>query len=131
MSDASVELCALTRAFGDNVAVDGLSLTVASGELFGIVGPDGAGKTTTLRMLAGVLRPSGGTAVVAGTDVDNDFTICDIGEACGGYPTRDDIQPVTIRKNKKKMDFLTGYAPNLEAGPASVSSSRATTFRRR
>jgi len=66
---ASVELRALTRSFGDNVAVDALSLSVAKGELFGIVGPDGAGKTTTLRMLAGVLRPTTGTAIVAGTDV--------------------------------------------------------------
>jgi ABC-2 type transport system ATP-binding protein len=51
------------------VAVDGLSLDVAAGELFGIVGPDGAGKTTTLRMLAGVLRPTSGSAVIGGIDV--------------------------------------------------------------
>ncbi|HSM59337.1 MAG TPA: ABC transporter ATP-binding protein [Longimicrobiales bacterium] len=59
----------LTRRFGDLTALDGLTLDVAPGELFGIVGPDGAGKTTTLRMLAGVLRPSAGSARVMGIDV--------------------------------------------------------------
>lgn len=64
-----VELDALTRRFGSLVAVDALSFAVRRGELFGIVGPDGAGKTTTLRMLAGVLRPSAGDARIAGTSV--------------------------------------------------------------
>ncbi|HSG47638.1 MAG TPA: ABC transporter ATP-binding protein [Longimicrobiales bacterium] len=68
----TVALQGLTRRFGDTVAVDRLSLEVAEGELFGLVGPDGAGKTTTLRMLAGVLRPSGGEAVVAGVAMSVD-----------------------------------------------------------
>jgi ABC-2 type transport system ATP-binding protein len=59
----------LTRTFADLVAVDRLSFTVARGELFGLVGPDGAGKTTTLRMLAGVLTPTAGEAVLNGTSV--------------------------------------------------------------
>jgi len=67
--EAAVSLRDLTRRFGDLTAVDGLTWDVASGELFGIVGPDGAGKTTTLRMLAGILRPSSGTAVLQGVDV--------------------------------------------------------------
>jgi ABC-2 type transport system ATP-binding protein len=62
----------LTRAFGDQVAVDALSFQVGQGELFGLVGPDGAGKTTSLRMLAGVLPPSTGTVVVSGVDVADD-----------------------------------------------------------
>ena len=64
-----VELEGLTRRFGTLVAVDALSLTVGRGELFGLVGPDGAGKTTTLRMLAGVLRPSAGDARLDGVSV--------------------------------------------------------------
>ena len=52
--------------------MDGLTLDIAPGELFGIVGPDGAGKTTTLRMLAGILRPSAGKASVHGVDVGED-----------------------------------------------------------
>ncbi|MFW6330665.1 MAG: ATP-binding cassette domain-containing protein, partial [Gemmatimonadota bacterium] len=59
----------LTRRFAELVAVDALSFEVAPGELFGLVGPDGAGKTTTLRMLAGILTPSDGDATVAGFSV--------------------------------------------------------------
>ncbi|HEX8723923.1 MAG TPA: ABC transporter ATP-binding protein [Gemmatimonadaceae bacterium] len=59
----------LRRAVGGGVAVDGLSFDVARGELFGLVGPDGAGKTTTLRMLAGVLPPTAGDAVIRGVSV--------------------------------------------------------------
>ncbi|HKJ93767.1 MAG TPA: ABC transporter ATP-binding protein [Longimicrobiales bacterium] len=70
MSAVSVQ--ALSRRFGDVVAVDGLRFDVSEGELFGIVGPDGAGKTTTLRMLAGVLRPTSGDAQVFGTSVATD-----------------------------------------------------------
>ena len=69
---ALVVLDGLTRRFGDLVAVDSLSLSVGRGELFGLVGPDGAGKTTTLRMLAGVMRPSGGDALLDGVSVARD-----------------------------------------------------------
>ncbi len=62
-------LTGLSRRFGEVVAVRDLSLEVRRGELFGIVGPDGAGKTTTLRMLAGVLPPSSGDATVCGVSV--------------------------------------------------------------
>ncbi len=62
----------LSRSFGDLIAVDRLSFDVHPGELFGLVGPDGAGKTTTLRMLAGVLRPTGGDATVAGKSIVSD-----------------------------------------------------------
>ncbi len=62
----------LVRSFPGVRAVDGLSFTVARGEIFGLVGPDGAGKTTTLRILAGVLAPEEGSAVVAGYDVARD-----------------------------------------------------------
>jgi len=59
----------LTRRFGGLTAVDHLDLTVNAGEIFGLVGPDGAGKTTTLRMLCGLVNPSEGSATVAGHDV--------------------------------------------------------------
>ena len=56
----------LTKVFGTTRAVDGLSLTIAEGEIFGIVGPDGAGKTTTLRLLASIMDPTGGEAFIHG-----------------------------------------------------------------
>ncbi len=59
----------LTRSFPRVRAVDALSFDVGAGEIFGLVGPDGAGKTTTLRMLAGILPPDSGTAIIAGVDV--------------------------------------------------------------
>ena len=59
----------LIKSFPGVRAVDGLSLYVRAGEIFGLVGPDGAGKTTTLRMLAGILPPDAGQASVAGCDV--------------------------------------------------------------
>ena len=59
----------LTRRFGPLTAVDNLNLEVARGEIFGLVGPDGAGKTTTLRLLCGLMEPSAGQAWVAGHDV--------------------------------------------------------------
>jgi ABC-2 type transport system ATP-binding protein len=68
-SEPAIVVERLTRRFGDLTAVDAISFTVGQGELFGIVGPDGAGKTTTLRMLAGVLRPSAGDAKIFGTSV--------------------------------------------------------------
>src|SRR5687767_10840447 len=72
VSAHALVLRGLTRSIGDVHAVRGLDLTVERGELFGIVGPDGAGKTTTLRMLAGVLPPSRGDADVLGVSVARD-----------------------------------------------------------
>ncbi len=60
---------ALTKRFAESVAVDGLTFSVDRGEIFGLVGPDGAGKTTTMRMLAGVLPPDAGSIVVDSVDV--------------------------------------------------------------
>ena len=65
----------LSRSFGDLKAVDHLSLEIQKGEIFGLVGPDGAGKTTTLRLLCGLLDPSEGQALVAGHDVARNVDI--------------------------------------------------------
>lgn len=59
----------LTKRFGSFVAVNGISFAVREGEIFGFLGPNGSGKTTTIRMLLGLLRPSSGRALVLGYDV--------------------------------------------------------------
>lgn len=64
-----VELAGLTVTFGSFVALDNVSLSVRRGEVFGFLGPNGAGKTTLIRVLCGMLRPTAGTATVAGIDV--------------------------------------------------------------
>jgi ABC-2 type transport system ATP-binding protein len=68
----AIEVQRLTRRFGDFVAVNDVSFDVAAGEIFGFLGSNGAGKSTTIRMLCGLLRPSSGTARVGGIDVTAD-----------------------------------------------------------
>lgn len=73
MSDTSaIVVRHLTRRFGAFTAVDDISFDVRRGEIFGFLGSNGAGKSTTIRMLCGLLRPSSGTAVVDGVDVNAD-----------------------------------------------------------
>ena len=62
----------LTKRFGDFVAVDRLTFDVRQGEVFGFLGSNGAGKSTTIRMLCGLLKPTSGTAIVGGIDVGRD-----------------------------------------------------------
>src|SRR5437868_11818777 len=64
-----IELIHIVKKFGDLVAVNDLSLTVNRGEFFAVLGPNAAGKTTTIRILAGLIKPTSGTARVAGYDV--------------------------------------------------------------
>jgi ABC-2 type transport system ATP-binding protein len=67
-NDIAIETHDLTRAFKKVVAVDSLNLAIQRGEIFGLVGPDGAGKTTTIRLLCAIMNPTSGSAKVAGFD---------------------------------------------------------------
>ena len=68
----AITVADLTKRFGDFVAVDRLTFDVAQGEVFGFLGSNGAGKSTTIRMLCGLLKPTSGTATVGGVDVSRD-----------------------------------------------------------
>jgi ABC-2 type transport system ATP-binding protein len=68
LAPPAVSMRALTKLYGDRVAVDSMTLDVNPGELFGFLGPNGAGKTTTIKLLTGLLRPSYGTAAICGHD---------------------------------------------------------------
>ncbi|MBI4331538.1 MAG: ABC transporter ATP-binding protein [Chloroflexi bacterium] len=69
MTDIVIQASSLTRTFGRTVAVQGIELSVNRGEIFGLLGPDGAGKSTTLRLLSGLLTPDAGSVRVLGSDV--------------------------------------------------------------
>ena len=72
MADSAILVSDLTRKFGAFTAVDGISFAVERGEIFGFLGANGAGKSTTIRMMCGLLKPTSGTAVIDGVDVSRD-----------------------------------------------------------
>src|SRR5690349_9330860 len=71
--EAIIQTRDLTRRFGELTAVDHLTLEISRGEIFGLVGPDGAGKTTTLRMLCGLLDPDEGEIRIGGQSVQSNL----------------------------------------------------------
>ena len=73
--DPVIETSGLTKQFGPIRAVDGLDLDVGAGEMFALVGPDGAGKTTVIRMLCGILAPTSGSARILGRDLVNEAAL--------------------------------------------------------
>jgi ABC-2 type transport system ATP-binding protein len=103
-SAVTVEMRHLTRRFGSIVAVRDLNLTIAKGEVFGLLGPNGSGKTTTIRMLCGLIAPSEGTAIVAGIDVVQSPDL--IKEKIGYMSQRFGLyEDLTVAEN---MDFYGG-----------------------
>lgn len=72
MSDFAIKTTSLNKTFGDIIAVNNLNLEIRKGELYGLVGPDGAGKTTTMRLLTAIMDPTSGDALVAGHSVLTD-----------------------------------------------------------
>jgi ABC-2 type transport system ATP-binding protein len=69
MLPATLELDSVTKKFNGTVAVDGLSLKIAPGEIYGLIGPNGSGKTTTIKMIAGLYKPANGVIKVGGHDI--------------------------------------------------------------
>ncbi len=120
----TIRIEGLTKKFGELTAVDHLNLSVYAGEVFGLVGPDGAGKTTTMRLLAAILPPSSGEAWVAGHHIVREAGAIsdDIGymaQRFGLYPDLTvaeniafyaDIYGVPRRGRAEKVDQLLGFS---------------------
>lgn len=101
---ASLEVRGLTRRFGDFTAVDQLDLVLHPGEIFGLLGPNAAGKTTTIRMLAGIIRPTEGHASILGLDLFRDLD--DIKSRIGYVAQHFALYPeLTVREN---LAFYSG-----------------------
>lgn len=98
MNLKSVEIREVSKQYGDVLALDNISFRVDRGELFGLIGPDGAGKTSLFRILTTLLLPDEGTATVEGFDVDRDFR--EIRKITGYMPGRFSLyQDLTVEEN--------------------------------
>jgi len=119
-----IETHDLTRRFDALTAVDRLNLAVEQGEIFGLVGPDGAGKTTTLRMLCGLMDPSEGSARVAGHDVRHESQAVkdQIGYMAQRFGLYSDL---TVQENMTFYGDLFGIV-GTERGRLSVELLRMT-----
>lgn len=132
MSDAAIVARGLKRSFGAVEAVRGVDFTVARGEVFGLVGPDGAGKTTTLRMLCGLLDADAGDRVVCGLRVDehHDAVRDRIGYMAQKFGLYADL---SVEENMNFYADLFGIAET-ECGPLKerlLAMTRMTAFRER
>jgi ABC-2 type transport system ATP-binding protein len=99
----AIETFDLTRRFDKTTALERLNLKIKKGDLFGLVGPDGAGKTTTLRLLSGILKPTSGTAEVAGFNIIKESE--KLKEHIGYMPQRFGLyEDLTVEEN---LDFFS------------------------
>jgi ABC-2 type transport system ATP-binding protein len=105
--DVAVRTTGLRKVFGSLVAVENLDLDIHRGEVFGLLGPNGSGKTTTIRMLCGLLEPTAGTATVVGIDVvkDPEGVRQRIGYMSQRYGLYDDL---TVRENMRFYGSMYG-----------------------
>jgi ABC-type multidrug transport system ATPase subunit len=107
MAEHSVQVRDLTRRFGNTVALDNISVDVGKGELFGFIGPDGAGKTTLFRILTTLLLANSGSCRVEGLDVVKDFR--QIRRICGYMPGKFSLyQDLTVEENLRFFATIFG-----------------------
>src|SRR3954452_8620140 len=114
---AAIETKDLARTYDDIVAVAGVDLEVASGEIYAFLGPNGAGKTTTVRMLTTLLRPTGGSATVAGYDVVHDPA--DVRRAIGVALQEAALDPLMTGAELMRLQATLHALPRDQVGPKS------------
>src|SRR5256885_12781066 len=101
-TELAIDVRGLTKRYGARAVVDGLSLQVRSGQIFGFLGPNGSGKTTTIRMLCGLLTPDAGTGTCLGFDIRREAT--EIKRRVGYMTQRFGLyEDMTVREN---LDFI-------------------------
>ncbi|HEV8237341.1 MAG TPA: ABC transporter ATP-binding protein, partial [Gemmatimonadaceae bacterium] len=111
-STTAVRIDGLVKAFDSTIAVDNVSLDIATGELFGFIGPDGAGKTTLFRILVTLLLPDAGRATVLGRDVTTE--IWDLRRRVGYMPGRFSLYPdLSVEENLRF--FASVFGASVEA----------------
>jgi ABC-2 type transport system ATP-binding protein len=109
-ANAAVEVIGLRKDFGAARALDEVTFDVARGEIFGLLGPNGAGKTTTMRILLTLLKPTAGTARVAGYDVTTEPV--PVREQVGWVPQERAVDPLlTVMENMTFMGGMYHLAP--------------------
>lgn len=128
MENAAIQILSLTKKFGEITAVDNLNVQVKKNTIFGLVGPDGAGKTTTMRMLCALLSPDSGTAKIGGYDILTESN--QIKNHIGYMPQKfslygdltvlenlefySEVYQVPRKQSKEKIDYLLKFS-NLTA----------------
>lgn len=108
MSELAIETIGLRKAFGADIAVDGVDLSMAGGGVHAVLGPNGAGKTTTIRMLSTLVRPDAGVARVLGCDVVRDATEVRRRVSLAGQFASVD-EDLTGRENLRLIGRLLGF----------------------
>src|SRR4051812_40965340 len=107
-ADAAITAHELTRRFGGFTAVDRITFDVRAGEVFGFLGANGAGKTTAIRMLTGLLAPSSGAATVAGHDIAREAE--QIKRRIGYMSQRFSLyEDLTVRENIRLYGGIYGF----------------------
>jgi ABC-2 type transport system ATP-binding protein len=110
MSELAIEARGLTRRFGDHIAVDQIDLAIPRAQIYGFLGPNGSGKTTTIRMLCGLLRPTAGEARVLGFQIPRDAA--QLRRKIGYMTQRFSLyEELTVRENLEFMGEIYSLPP--------------------
>lgn len=130
MTENAIDIRGLTKKFDDIIAVNDFNLTIQQGEMFGLVGPDGAGKTTLFRMLTGILLPTSGEAKLLGFDLIKQTK--DINKEIGYLSQRFSLYgDLTIDENIEFFAEINGVENYKERREELLEFTRLTPFRKR